>query len=171
MPLKDHLKIGILALCLPAIIVVVVHLATPDPKASKESFPVSEFLPARVGVIQKKERKGKDYFELWVHAPDGRSFFFRSPESEPVTSVRKSIHDGNKLQVRYMTTSEGNVLVELLDSQDKKPLISFENVMAEYAGRRRLVHIIAGVWSALGAGLWFVLARTDVVTPKPVSEK
>ncbi|HEY1048846.1 MAG TPA: hypothetical protein VGE39_03795 [Prosthecobacter sp.] len=159
MKFGDTLKILILAWACPVVLVVIIHLFTPDPKQPKGSFPSITFVPSSIQVVEKKESRGADYFELWLHHPDGRSYFHRDPNPEPISTLKKKIPLGASLKTIYSPTQEGNVLLEIQTADiEDEPALSFDTKMGEYAFKRRVVNILAGVWFTLGT-LFFMAAR------------
>lgn len=157
MSLKDNLKILMIAWGIPMLIVITGVLATPSPHLSREAFPLAEFTPAGVEIVTKKDRKGRDSFELWLKNPSGEAYFIRNPEPEPIHDLSKKVPRETPLKVRYDPRMEGNVLMEIAAVSSADSILSFDEVMKEYASRRRLVCIIAGIWFVIGSLAWIGL--------------
>ena len=63
----------------------------------------------------------------------------------------------------YTPLLEGNVLLSITPvATPNKPALVFQDVMAEYASRRRLIYIVAGLWAVLAHLILLVLWRMDV---------
>lgn len=159
MKLGHLLKIIILGWACPLVLVVVIHLFTPDPHQPKQSFPSATFVPSRIQVAEKTESQGADYFELWLHNPNGESYFHRDPNPGPIADLKQKIPMGAPLTTIYSPAREGNVLLEIKAvGAEGEPALSFDKKMGEYAFKRQVVHILAGVWFTLGT-LYFMAAR------------
>lgn len=153
---------GLLVWGVPLINMIISRVAIPDPNRGRDTFPSAVFTPTDVKVVEKQGRKKSDSFELWLHAADGASYFHRDPESEPILTLHGSIPRNEPLKVIYSVTREGNVLMEVAVAEMvEKPILRFGDVMAEYADRRRLIEIIAGVWLLVGNVVLFLLWRAD----------
>jgi hypothetical protein len=160
------LKVAVLAWGVPVLIVAVSWWAAPDPNRAKDSFPHLTFVPSEISVIRKKERKNEDYFELWLTHPNGTAYFFRDPEPEPVQDLADIIPRNQPLRVVYETGREGNILMEIASADAAaKPYLAFEEVMAEYASRRRLVVTVAAIWFVVGNTFLFLLWRIAKARP------
>lgn len=144
----------------PIVIVVTVRLFTPDPGQSRENFASQSFTPARIWIVGGTGTKGADYFELRIENPAGEVFFHRDPERQPIVELRERIPNDTKLSILYSSSKlEGNVLMQIAseDSSSAKPALSFDDVMAEYGTRRKVVYIVAAVWCTLANLLAFAL--------------
>lgn len=162
MPIKDHLKLALIAIGVPVAILSVVFWATPIPNQPKENFPTEEFVPKTIETRRGSERKGADYFELWLTSPSDKSFFFRDPESPPVDLLRGQIPATKKLRVRFWPSHEGNVLLEIVRADNEEVILSFEERMESFSSRRRVVSVVAGVWFVIFAGIWFAMSRVKI---------
>jgi hypothetical protein len=157
------LKVALLAWGVPLIVVTVAWWATPDPDRAIETFATATFVPKEIKVIRKQERKNSDFFELWLIHTDGSVYFRREPDPERLRALADALPKTEPLRVVYETDSEGNVILEIARADgSQKPYLAFEGVMAEYAARRRLVAIIAGIWFILGTGCLVPLWRTRI---------
>lgn len=162
MPIKDHLKLALIAIGVPLTIVTVVYWATPVPNQPKESFPAEEFVPKTIETKEAKARKGADYFEFWLRSPSGKTYFFRDPESGPVERLRGLMPAGQSLRVRSWPSPEGNVLMEMIHADTDEVVLSFEERMETFTHRQRVVSVVAVVWLLAFTGFWIVLSRVKI---------
>ncbi len=170
MPIKDHLKLALIAVGIPVAILSVVFWATPLPNQPKESFQTEEFVPKTIETRQGRERKGADYFELWLTSPSDKTFFFRNPESAPVELVWGRIPATQKLRLRFWPSHEGNVLLEIVRTDTEEVILSFDERMEAFASKQRLVSLVAGLWFLIFTGIWIALAKIDVKPSKPLAD-
>ncbi len=171
MPIKDHLKLALIAIGVPVAILSVVFWATPIPNQPKENFPTEEFVPKTIETRRGRERKGADYFELWLTSPSDKSFFFRDPESAPVELVWGRIPATQKLRVRFWPSHEGNVLLEIVRTDTEEAILSFDERIEAFKGRQRLVRLVAGLWFLVFAGIWWAMSRVKVAQPHNGEER
>jgi hypothetical protein len=158
--MRELILPAIVAWVAPLVCILVVRFTGPDYSQPKEGFPNTEFTPATVEAVKKAGSNGSDYFELWLHSPDGSSYFMRDPEPEPIESLRNKIPENKTLSVVYSKTIEGNVLMDITLSGDPAgTILSFADRAAEYARRVRIVYIVSGIWFSVGTlllvGFWF----------------
>jgi len=161
MPIKDHLKLALIAIGVPLAIVAVVYWATPVPNQPKESFPVEEFVPKTIETKEAKARKGAGYFEFWLRSPSSKTYFFRDPEPGPVERLQALMPAGQSLRVRSWPSPEGNVLMEIIRADTDEVVLSFEERMETFTHRQRLVSVVAFVWLLIFTGFWIVLSRVN----------
>lgn len=151
-------KVAILAWGVPLANVVVALFFTPDPNRKLESFPSKTFVPTEIRMSEGSGRRNSIFYEVRLHSPDGDSFYLKDPAREPIAELDGRIPRDVPLKIVYSPKEEGNVLMAIdRQSGDGEPILSFENVMAEYASRRRLVYTIAGVWFVVGNAALIVL--------------
>jgi hypothetical protein len=162
MHLPTFLKYLALAWGLPLVIIATSRFASPDPDQKRSDFPGKTFKPARVWVVGKKGTKGSDHFELRIESPDGAVYFHRDPNPEPVAELDRKFPRDTEVTVLYQAGLEGNVLMEIAAAGAASPVLSFDDIMAEYASRRRLVGIVAAVWWILANLFAFALWKFGV---------
>jgi len=165
MPIKDHLKLALIAVGVPLLILSVVFWATPIPNQPKENYPTEEFVPKTIETRQGKERKGANFFELWLTSPSGSTFFFRDPNAAPVEHLLGRTPGGQKLKVRFWPSPEGNVLLEIVRAANEEVILSFEERMESFRFRQRVVSVVALLWFVIFAGIWFAMARVTIPSP------
>ena len=159
--IPPFLKYLILAWGLPIGIVALVWAVPPYAFQSRDDFSRQTFVPARVWVAEKRERKGADYFELRIENPEGEVFVHRDPEPGPIMELRSKFPTDTPITVRYVsTTLDGNVLVEVTSAD--ATILDFDDVMAEYASRRRFVSMTAGIWCVLANLIALILWKVDI---------
>jgi hypothetical protein len=162
MPIKDHLKLALIALGVPVAIILVALLALPIPNQPKENFPSDEFVPKTIETKENKDRKGRNYFELWLTSPSDKKYFFRDPESVPIENLSTKLPAGKLLKVRSWPSPEGNILLEIVRTDNREVILSFEERMHAFAFRQRFIGLVAGVWFLVFSGVWIALARVEV---------
>jgi hypothetical protein len=163
---KNVLKAILAAWALPLAIIVTVLLLSPDPNRPIDSFQSAVFQPSEISTKRKLGSKRSDHFELWLHAPSGDSFFFRNPNEQPIADLSQRIPRDTPLKVVYSPTRDGNELMQIsLPGATEKPILAFEDVMAEYSSRRRLVYIIAAIWFIGFNLLAYFLWKTRTTAP------
>lgn len=143
----------------PIAISITALVISPDPGKPKSDHPAVTFTPAKVEVQQGRGRKGSDFFELWLHHPDGTSYHHRDPEQAPIVALEQRVPKGVPLLVTFTPDSEGNVLLGIDRIDNGEAILSYDAVMAEYASRRTLVFTIAAIWLVLGNLLAWGLYR------------
>ena len=149
-----------MAWIVPIVIVAVTLWITPDPNRPKEEFAAVNFEPTEIKIFSGRARKGADFFELRLVHPEGSIYFFRDPNPEPVQRVADIIPQGEALRVVYLPGAEGNAILEIApEANSGKPYIAFGDVMAQYAERRRVVAVVAGLWFILGNAVLVLLWR------------
>lgn len=151
---------------LPLAIVAAVLAITPDPSQPQSAHPAVTFTPTKVDVQQGRGRKKATFFEVWLHHPDGSTYFLRDPESAPITALYERIPKDVPLHITYSPGSEGNALlaIDRVGTNDGT-ILSYEAVMAEYAARRELVFTIAAIWLVVGNLLAWGLGFYHPATP------
>ena len=162
MPIKDHLKLALIALGVPVAIILVALLALPIPNQPKENFPSDEFVPKTIETKENKDRKGRNYFELWLTSPSDKKYFFRDPESVPIENLSTKLPAGKLLKVRSWPSPEGNILLEIVRTDTREVILSFKERMHAFAFRQRFIGLVAGVWFLVFSGVWIALARVEV---------
>lgn len=160
MHIPTLIKYLVLAWGVPIAIVIVVRTFTPDTSRERIDFSEQTFLPERVWVTEGRGRKGSDHFELRIQNPKGEVFFHRDPNREPILELNERFPVNSPITVLYESSKlEGNVLMEIASANIT--ILAFDDVMAEYASRRRLVYIVAAVWCALANLLSYALWKVD----------
>jgi len=151
MPARRRLIALLSVWAIPLAIVAIVIAVIPDPSQPQSAHPEATFTPAKIEVHQGRGRKNATFFELWLHHPDGSTYFLRDPESAPITALYERIPKDVQLHVTYSLGSEGNTLlaIDRIGASDGS-ILSCEAVMAEYAARRELAFTIAGIWLIAG---------------------
>ena len=162
MPIKDHFKLALLALGVPVVLVLIAFLALPVPNQPKENFPSDEFIPKAVETKEGKDRKGSDYFELWVTSPSDKKYLFRDPEPAPVKNLSTRLPLGKLLKVRSWPSREGTILLEIVRTDTGEVILSFEERMDAFASRQRFIGLVAGVWLLVFLGIWIALAKVTL---------
>ncbi len=164
MHIPTLIKYLVLAWGVPIAIVLVVRTFTPDPGQDRANFSQQSFKPARVWVAEKSGTKGSDYFELRIESPNGEEFFHRNPEGEPILDLERQFPINTEVEILYSPGLEGNVLMEIVatDPESAISILSFDAIMGEYASRRRVVYIVAGVWCVLANLFSFALWKVDI---------
>lgn len=143
---------------IPLAIVIAMLVVSPDPNRPKDSFPSTSFIPSRITVEQTHGRGGSDAFELWLHDAAGNSYFHRDPKPEPIEALNRRVPRGVELLISYDERFDGNAILDLaIESDPTKPILSYADIMAEFAFKRRVVYTIASIWAAVGTTwLYFV---------------
>ena len=114
MHLPTLLKCLLIAWVLPAVMVGIGIVATPDAARPRGEFSVAVFRPARVWIVESKDRKGADSFELRIKSPEGVDYYIRHPEREPIDALYGKMPKDEQVTLRYAAKANGNVLVEIL---------------------------------------------------------
>jgi hypothetical protein len=155
---KLIIKSIIFAWVIPIALVVTILVIPPNPFRSKDSFPSTTFTPKGVSIERHAGSRGSDHFELWLRDNLGNGYFHRDPEREPIAELERQIPRNVPLAIVYEPRYDGNVLLEIaLSDNAAPPILCFADIMEEYAWKRHVVFIVAGVWSAIGnVWLYFV---------------
>jgi hypothetical protein len=145
------IKYFVIAWGLPIVMVLIPLFTGPGVGKQRSDFSMATFVPARVWTTERKDRKGADSFDLRLESPEGKVFYIRNPEREPIEEIYRKVPAGAKLEVRYTETVEGNVLLEITEpgAASPEPILSYEWVMQEYASRRTFIFVVAAIWCAL----------------------
>ena len=162
----------LLAWGLPIVIVMVVVLATPSSNKTRGDFPSVSFVPVAVEEVEKRGSGGSDHFELQVTSPAGDLYYHRDPEPEPIQELFGRFPKADKVTVLYDETLEGNVIMEIRladSSTEGEAILQFESVMGEYASRRTVVYVVAGIWFGLANLLAYGLWKVDIGDSAPRS--
>ncbi|WFB37042.1 hypothetical protein P3T73_04620 [Kiritimatiellota bacterium B12222] len=164
MQISALLKYFVLAWGVPVLMAFVVRVSTPDPKQERGSFLQQSFIPTCVGIAEQKGTKRSEYFELRVESPKGERFYYRSPNRVTIEALERKFPKGVEVDVLYAPGGEGHSLMELLakDSDVTFVVLSYEEVMDEYASRRRVVYMVAMVWCLLANLLAYALWKVDI---------
>lgn len=152
---------AIVAWVVPLGMVLLPWILGPDLSKPKSEFPSTSFIPVEVKAIGKNGSKGSDHFELWLTSPDHNTYFLRDPEPEPIAKLRDLVPEGKELNIVYWNTVEGNVLMEIAEaSSPAHTLLSFDERVAEYASRHRMVYLTSGIWFIVGTAIFVFLWKT-----------
>lgn len=159
MHVRPVVKCMILGWVVPALILLVVHVAGPDPNQRREEFPGKTFEPVRIWIAENSDGRGADSFELRIASPDGEEYFHRDPEPEPIEELDRRFPRNKEVSIRYAESIEGNVLLEVVvvNGPALEAILPFESVMTEYSHRRRVVYIVAATWCLFFNLLAYVL--------------
>lgn len=161
MHIPTLIKYLVLAWGVPIAIVVLVRTFTPGANQERIDFFEQTFLPERVWVTEGRGRMGSDHFELRIQSPKGKVFFHRDPNREPILELKRRFPVNSPITVLYESSKlEGNVLMEIATAD--MTILGFDDIMAEYASRRRLVYIVAAVWCTLANLLSYALWKVDL---------
>ncbi|MCW1925798.1 hypothetical protein OKA05_24785 [Luteolibacter arcticus] len=172
MHLPTLAKYLLVAWMLPVGIVVIARTFSPDPGQSRSDFQSATFTPARIWTTEHQGTRRSDYFELRVQSPAGEFFFHRDPNPEPIQQLGARIPRDRPLALLYQSGHEGNVLMEIADGSPgaSTSFLSFSDIMAEYAARRRLVYIVAAIWFTLANLISWALWKAVPNPPATVTD-
>ncbi len=167
MQIPTFIRYLVLAWGIPIAIVLFVRAFTPPPNQDRTNFSRQSFKPARVWVVEKSGTKGSDYFELRIESPKGEEFFHRAPLREPVLNLERRFPRNTEVDILYSPELEGNVLMEIVATHPESAVtvLSFDEIMREYASRRQVVYIVAGVWCVFVNLLSFALWKVKISNP------
>lgn len=158
MSARDFIQTALVAWGLPALLVGIARFATPDPDGKPADFPSAVLATPHI-TTSKHGRRLKI-------SEAGQQFHFQKPDRDTIMELSGRIPEQTALRVIYYPTIEGNVLLDVRAMEGAGvPYLDFNTTMGEYAKRRRLVYVVAGIWFVLWSPLFAV--RIDRPRPQP----
>ena len=169
MHIPTFIKYIVLAWVVPIAMVIIAITLTPDSNQNRSDFTKRVVSPKRVWIASKNEIKGADFFELRIKSQEDEEYFHRDPERGPISDLEAKLFKQTELEILYSPGLEGNVLMEIVArAPQRKNILSFDTIMGEYASRRRLIYIVAGIWCTLINAFSFLLWKVDISEPDEV---
>lgn len=145
MQIPTFIKYLVIAWGVPIAMIVIALTSIPSSNLSRDDLSQQSFTPAQVSVVEKKGTKGANHFELQIVNPKGEEFFIRRPNREPIVEINNRLPVDTPITVLYSFSElEGNVLMEIVS--EESAILSFDEVMAEYASRRQFLYLVAAIW-------------------------
>jgi hypothetical protein len=166
MTFTKHLKLALAAWGIPILIILVaISLSRPILNDTDDLLPAT-FIPQRIYIQRSEGGFGSDWFELRIISQDGEVFFHRDPESEPIHRILHRIRQGERLDLRYVNTIQGNVLLQVAHAEgDRAIALSAKEVIEEQERRLRIVYITATIWFGIGTVVLFLIWFFGTIVP------